>query len=330
MLTALQGAAVRLGAAARTFGQAPTLSILTFHSIPAQPDALFPDDMSAARFDSLLALLARCFRVVTFGEALRLLQAGTLPARTLVLTFDDGYADNAQVVLPILQRHGVAGTFFVCTGFLDGARMWNDVVIDNLRLCSAESVDLGEFGLGRLPLADLAQRRSAIAALLPKVKYLSLPARESALGRLHTLCGKPQLPSARMMQPQQVVALHRAGMEVGAHTVNHPILAQCTDTQAHEEMALGRQYLQQLLDAPVDVFAYPNGRPGADYDRRHVEMARQIGFRGAASTAPGAATIGADRYQLPRYTPWARTRLAWAARLLGNLRRTDYEVAPAR
>jgi peptidoglycan/xylan/chitin deacetylase (PgdA/CDA1 family) len=329
VLTALQGAALQLAAAGQSVRQPPTLSILTFHSIPAQPDELFPGDMSAARFDPLLALLTRCFRVVTFGEALRLLQAGTLPARTLVLTFDDGYADNAQVVLPILQRHGLAGTFFVCTGYLDGARMWNDVVIDNLRLCGAESVDLGEFGLGRMPLADLSQRRAAIAALLPKVKYMSLQARVSALERIHTLCGKPQLPSARMMRPHQVVALHRAGMEVGAHTVNHPILTQCTDLQAEDEIAQGREQLQRLLDAPVDVFAYPNGRPGLDYDQRHVQMLRELGFRGAASTAPGAAPIGADRYQLPRYTPWARTRLTWAARLVANLRRTDYKLAPA-
>lgn len=327
MLSRLKPPVLRWAAGGLGALTAPTLSILIFHRVLAEPDPLFPGEVDAAHFDRLMALLARSFRVVTLGRALTMLQAGSLPSRTLVITFDDGYADNAEIALPILQRHGLAATFFISTGFLDGGRMWNDSVIDNLRCCSLQRIDFGEFGLGSLALETIQQRRTAIDALLPKIKYLPLQAREDALKRIGTLCGSPTLPRELMMRSDQVVQLHRAGMELGGHTVHHPILTALADAEAEHEIAAGRHSLQRLIDAPVDVFAYPNGRPGQDYDLRHVLMARRIGFRGAVSTAVGAAKTGADRFQLPRYTPWERSLTIWAARLLGNFRHTTFETA---
>lgn len=318
----LRWAAEGLGALA-----APSLSILIFHRVLAEPDPLFPGEMDAMRFDRLMALLASSFRVVTLGRALTMLQAGSVPRRTLVITFDDGYADNVEIALPILQRHGLAATFFLATGFLDGGRMWNDGVIENLRRSTSARIDLCEFGLGPLALESVQQRRHAIDALLPKIKYLPLQAREAALKRLGMLCGTPALPRELMMRSDQVVQLHRAGMELGGHTMHHPILTELPDAEAEHEMAAGRLNLQRLVDAPVDVFAYPNGRPGRDYDVRHVMMAQRIGFRGAVTTAIGAATAGADSFQLPRFTPWERSMLKWSASLLGNTRRTSFETA---
>jgi hypothetical protein len=89
---------------------------------------------------------------------------------------------------------------------------------------------------------------------------------------------------------------------------------------AEYELAAGRNHLQELIDAPVEVMAYPNGRPTLDYDTQHVEMVMRLGFRAAVSTAPGAARAGDDLFQLPRFTPWDRSTLAWSARLLLNQR----------
>jgi peptidoglycan/xylan/chitin deacetylase (PgdA/CDA1 family) len=94
-------------------------------------------------------------------------------------------------------------------------------------------------------------------------------------------------------------------------------------------MASGRDALQSLLDAPIDVFAYPNGRPDVDYDARHVRMARELGFRGAVSTAPGAAGAAADRFQLPRYTPWGRSLAKWSVEFLANLNQRAFATAGA-
>lgn len=293
-----------------------------FHRVLAEPDPLFPGEPCAERFARLMGAVARTFNVLSLGQAHTLWQRQQLPRRALVVTFDDGYADNASVALPILQRHGLVATFFIATGFLDGGRMWNDTVIECIRRSTAEAIDLSSFGLGLGPglghfaLGSPAARRQAIDAVLPRIKYLDLAAREQAITRLQALCGQPQLPDDLMMSSGQVVQLHRAGMEIGAHTVMHPILTELPDAEAAHEMAAGRARLQQLTGAPVDVFAYPNGKPGRDYAPQHVALARAAGFRCAVSTAAGVVGAHSDPLQWPRFTPWDRSTPAWMARLL--------------
>lgn len=308
------GLAHRIGAASAALVPG-RLSVLIFHRVMPERDPLFPEEMHAERFDRLMGQLARSFRVLPLGEALTAMDAGRLPMGALSVTFDDGYADNAEVALPILRRHGLRATFFVATGFLDGGRMFNDSVIEILRHARGDTIDLDGFGLGRLPLTGAAQRRAAVDRLLPTVKYLALEQRESAIAELSRAAGSPSLPRDLMMRSAQVQELHRAGMEIGGHTVRHPILRVLPDPEARAEIAGGRDALQALIDAPVEVFAYPNGVPGQDYDERHVAMVRELGFRAAVSTRAGTAGPASDRFQMPRFTPWDESPARWMARL---------------
>jgi peptidoglycan/xylan/chitin deacetylase (PgdA/CDA1 family) len=300
-----------------------------FHRVHATPDPLFPEEVDAARFERMMRLVAGTFRVMTLGDAASRLRIGELPARTMVITFDDGYADNAEVALPILKRYGLPATFFVSTGFLDGGRMWNDSVIECLRASRCSEVDLDAFGLGRVALSGPAERRSAIDSLLPRLKYLSLAGREEAIERLCRICDVKGLPSDLMMRADQVVQLHRAGMEIGGHTVHHPILTSLSPAEAEREIAAGRARLQEIIDGPVDVFAYPNGKPGQDYQSCHVDIVRRLGFKAAVSTAPGVGRAGDDLFQLPRFTPWDRSLPKWAMRLLLNQRNTNFNRVAA-
>lgn len=294
----------------------PRLSILIFHRVLQQPDPLFPGEVDAQRFERICRTLARDFTVLRLGEAVRLRADGRLPPRALCITFDDGYADNASVALPILSRHGLTATFFIATAFLDGGRMWNDTIIETLRRCRLEELSLEDHELGRWCLTTLTQRREAIDALLPKIKYLPLAQREHLLKAVLVAAGHPDLPRDLMMSSAQVQALAQAGMEIGGHTVNHPILTELPDKEAWDEICKGQAALQALVDQPVDVFAYPNGRPGTDYASRHVDMIERAGFRAAVSTAPGVACADASPFELPRFTPWDRGHAAWSARLL--------------
>ncbi len=263
-----------------------------------------------------MRVLAASFKVLPLGEAASQLAKGTLPAGALCITFDDGYADNAEIALPILRRHGVKATFFVSTSFLDGGRMFNDSVIECVRGARGDMADLTEFALGPRSLAGPQARRRVVDELLPQIKYLGLDEREHFIARLARCLGTGRLPDDLMMRSEQVVELHRAGMEIGGHTVRHPILRVLADAEAEAEIAGGRARLQDLLDAPVDVFAYPNGRPMQDYDARHVDMVRRLGFRAAVSTAAGTATSSSDLHQLPRFTPWDQGEWRWMLRLL--------------
>jgi len=298
---------------------ADRLSILIYHGVGERPAPLDHCDVDRARFEHHLQVLRQAFTVLPLGEAVRRLRAGTLPARAAAITFDDGYANNVSVALPLLRRHRLCATFFVATAYLDGGRMFNDAVIEAIRRCTRPSVDLQALGLGTVELNDVSARVRASERAIARLKYLPPDEREEGTAMLVEAAGVVLGPSL-MMTSEDVRALAEAGMEIGAHTHRHPILASIPDQEARREIDLGRERLEAITGRPVTLFAYPNGRPGADYHARHVAMVREAGFEAAVSTARGCAAAGHDPYQLPRFTPWDRTperflcRLAWSRR----------------
>jgi peptidoglycan/xylan/chitin deacetylase (PgdA/CDA1 family) len=124
-----------------------------------------------------------------------------------------------------------------------------------------------------------------------------------------------------MMSQAQVRTLSEAGMEIGAHTVSHPILARLDDESARVEIASSKEQLEEIILKPVRLFAYPNGKPGKDFDSRHVRMVRELGFTAAVTTAWGAARVSDDCYQLPRFTPWDKTSTRFLIRMIQNYTR---------
>lgn len=301
------------------------LNVLIFHRVLPQPDPLFPDEVDAARFDELLGWVKAWFNVLPLDEAAKRLQDGSLPARAAALSFDDGYADNHDVALPLLQRHGLPCSFFVATGFLDGGRMWNDTLIEAVRRSGKPVLDLRGLrdahgkDLGQHALGDTASRRAALGRLIERVKYLPP---EPRLACVDAIAERAEVspPGDLMMSTEQVRGLRRAGMQIGAHTVSHPILAKLDARQAADEMSRSRDALQVLLGEKVGLFAYPNGKPGTDYlPDVHPAIVRELGFDAAVSTRWAAARRGDDVFQIPRFTPWDRGRLKFGARLARNL-----------
>lgn len=307
-------------------GRRSRLSVLIFHRVHAEADPLFPGEAHARSFDRQLGWLKRWFNVLPLAEAVTGLRDGTLPARPAAITFDDGYADNRTVALPILQRHGLTATFFIASGFLDGGRMWNDTLIEALRRCPGPRLDLTPLGLDAHSVSSIEERRTAIQTLIPRLKYLEPAERLRQVERIAE-CAGAELPDDLMMTSAQVRELARAGMTIGAHTINHPILARLKDDEALQEMREGRRQLEAIIGAPVRLFAYPNGKPDEDYTAAHARMAREAGFEAALSTAWGAASPGCDLYQIPRFTPWDRSAWRYGLRLADNLRLTDYSRA---
>jgi peptidoglycan/xylan/chitin deacetylase (PgdA/CDA1 family) len=111
--------------------------------------------------------------------------------------------------------------------------------------------------------------------------------RDQAITRLQAICGVAALPRGLMMRTEQVRDLHRAGMEIGGHTVNHPILLSLTLAEAESEIVEGKRRLEAICDSPVDVFAYPNGITRARLHSEHAKLVEALGFRGAVTTARG-------------------------------------------
>ncbi len=299
-------------------GARARLTILIFHRVHAVRDELFLNEMHAATFRERMNWIRGWFNVLPLDEAVTALGRGDLPARALSITFDDGYADNVTVALPILRELGLPATFFIATGYLDGGLMWNDAVIESFRCAPGPAIDLSDLGLGEHSLASARQRSEAIKLVLPRLKYLPSAERQARVEDIVARAATTRR-SDLMMTSAQIRELAGAGMGIGGHTATHPILAKLGEKEAVREIADGRDYLEGLLRQPVRLFAYPNGRPDVDYNDAHVRIVKELGFVAAVSTSSGASRAGDSPFELPRFTPWGGTSSRWAIRLAQNL-----------
>lgn len=295
-----------------------TLTILIFHRVLPAFDPLRPGEAVAATFDLRMQFIARHFAVLPLHEAVARLQRGSLPPRACCITFDDGYADNLTVALPILQRYRLPATVFVATGYLDGGRMFNDAVIDAITRTEGPVLDLRDLGLGQHPLASIEERRAVVSTILEHLKYKPPTERATDVETLLRLTACGTLPQDIMLTSEQVRELSNYGVEIGGHTVAHTILTTLDDDGARQEMALGKQKLEAITGRPVRTFAYPNGRPRRDYAARHVAMAREAGFELAVSTESGVGKPDSDIFQLPRFSPWGASTTMLGARMMRN------------
>ena len=290
------------------------LVVLAYHRVIPEFDPLFPEQTTAEDFEKHLMVLSRYFRVFTLSDAISMLDRKELPARSVVITFDDGYEDNATVALPLLDQLGLKATFFIATKFIGGDLMWNDKIIEAIRNCERETVNLSRIGLGNVAIDDSTSRRMVIDSLIRLLKHMPEPKRSECAQEIIDETGSI-LPKRLMMSENQLRLLTKSGMEIGAHTVSHPILAKQNDSDAEWEISESRKFLSNLLDVSISSFAYPNGRFGTDYNEVHVNFARKAGFDVAASTRNGSVRFSSNRYELPRYGVWDKSSFKFAARL---------------
>jgi peptidoglycan/xylan/chitin deacetylase (PgdA/CDA1 family) len=298
------------------------LLVLIYHRVHARPDPMFPREATAEVFRWQMELLARFMEPIPLRDGVMRLGSGTLPRRAVAVTFDDGYADNRTVAAPILASLQVPATFFVATGYLGNGRMWNDTVIESVRGLPQGEHDFAEFGLGLRSVSGDESRRTLCRDLIGAIKHRAQPERQRLADRLATAVGK-SVSDDLMMSEEQVRELVDLGFDVGAHTVSHPILRVLDIASAVREIRQGKEDLERITGRRVDLFAYPNGRPGDDYGPEHVAAVREQGFALAMSTRRGVCAPKADPWQLPRFTPWDRTPTRFLARML-----LEYRNAP--
>lgn len=291
------------------------LSVLIFHRILPEPDPLLPFEITAKQFTAEINALARHFTILPLHEGLERLRNDTLPPYAICLTFDDGYRDNYLTALPILNALGIKATFFIASGYLEGGRMWNDTLLTVVRRWTRDAIDLSDWGVPLLPMQNLEQRQQAWGLLFRWMRKMGQRGRDEMLDRLVRELPE-KLPTDFMMTRDHVQQLHRSGMEIGCHTRSHPILTRLSDEVARAEIVGSKRELEELTQAEVRFFAYPNGVPGDDYNMRDVKLVAEAGFKAAFSTSWGVVTRDWDQFQIPRFTPWDRGITRFTVRLI--------------
>ncbi|MFA5631087.1 MAG: polysaccharide deacetylase family protein [Porticoccaceae bacterium] len=300
-------------------GQRQRLSILIYHRVVEERDWMRPAVPTTAEFAWQMHMLKRHFRVIALTDAVGLLREGRLPRRAACVTFDDGYADNLTVALPVLRHYGVPATVFVTAGYLDGGRMWNDTVVEALRHCPGDALDLSRWGLPVYAIAGQISRRRAAHDIIARCKYLDAAPRKEIVDRVAQQT-RETLPDDLMLTSLQLLSLHRQGVEIGGHSCSHPILSRLPVERAREDIVRGKRMLEDIIGTPLRLFAYPNGQPLKDYNDEHVAVVKDAGFEAAVTTRWGVADRTSDPYQLPRFTPWDKSSTKFLLRMALNSR----------
>lgn len=309
-------------------GQHAKLTVLLFHKVPLAADPLTPTEPTFSQFEHILDFLQENATVLPLTDAAAALASGRLPKKAVALTFDDGYDEWLTTVSPALRARNMHATFFVTTEQLEGPALWHERIIAAVRALPDSGARL-PYGFGSY--GDLRQpgsRIRLISELQERLKYAPLPERLGAIEMIEAQARSP-LVWPRPFDRDSVRALHSQGFEIGGHTISHPILNECTDAQATEEIAGCKDELEAIIGGRVDAFAYPNGRPLKDYEGRHVAMVKACGYKVAVATSGGAARLDSDIFQLPRFTPWGATNERMALQLARNLIERERRVAVA-
>ena len=307
-------------------GSNGNLTVLLFHKVPTHADPLVPNELRFAEFENILDFLQCNTRVLPLSDAISALGKGTLPRRSVAITFDDGYAEWTQKVASGLLERGLPATFFVTTELLEGVPLWHERIVAAVRALPDQGARL-PFGFqGPDSLVVTSTRVRLVRDLQERLKYVPLAERLTTIAMLESQASTPlQLPMS--FGATDVRQLHNMGFDIGAHTMRHPILNECTAQEAKHEIGGSKETLEATIGSRVKLFAYPNGRPGLDYQPKHVAIVKACGYAAAVASSGGVATHNSDIFQLPRTTAWGHSHLRMAYHFVRNRFTTEQRVS---
>jgi peptidoglycan/xylan/chitin deacetylase (PgdA/CDA1 family) len=240
----------------------------------------------------------------------------------IAVTFDDGYADNLHEAAPLLKSFDVPATVFATTGHTDSTNefFWDEldrlflqpnVLPEKLEL-AGRHIDLTNCsnhtraqhkGWNVLQPPSPASRQAIYLEFFRLLYHSTADQRAEYLSHLQqwSMLGRQGRESHRMMTSAELRSLAAGGVvEIGAHTVNHPLLAVESPQRQREEIETSKRSLENILNKPVTSFSYPFGTR-RDYTSASVDASRAAGIEIACSNFESPVTAGTDRLQIPRF-----------------------------
>lgn len=303
--------------------------ILVYHSISDATVDPFEIRVDPANFAAHLDVLDRRCTALTVSDMVVRARERRLPVRSVAITFDDGYADNALVALPLLQQRDMPATMYLLSSFIDAAAecWWDEILSILLRPGELRGeirfhLDGSEhrFDLGtaaRLSARDAerdapwkpwdvgapTQRHELVRLLGERLPYASVHERDEVVRVLRGAVVSVEAPIGvrRGMTGEEVRMLGDSPLiEIGAHSVSHPSLAALTPAAQRHELAASRSHISALSGQSVDSVAYPFGKH-THVSRETIRLAREAGFTSACMNMSGHVTPQSDPWQLPRF-----------------------------
>lgn len=221
------------------------------------------------------------------------------------ITFDDGYRDNFLTAAPILNRWQIPATVFVATGNIDtGREMWWDELERNLLVDKeyTATFSLHDKMFGCSWNVETPERREDLYYTLHWLMcQIKTEQRDDWIRQLrewngYTEAGREENSCVRSMD---LKVIDMSTIQIGAHTVSHPVLSKLTEQEQKREIEESKRYLETILEQPVRIFSYPFGVI-SDYNEETIKICKELGFCKAAANIQGIWKTGDDLYQIPR------------------------------
>jgi peptidoglycan/xylan/chitin deacetylase (PgdA/CDA1 family) len=265
----------------------PGLLVLNYHRVGKPAGDPFDEATYSATAESLRAQLSymkRWFAMPSPDEMQRSLTRRSFADPTVLLTFDDGYRDNHQVVFPMLHALRVPACFFVVTGLLDAPRLpWWDRVAYSVKRTRVERLTLAY--PERLQFDLQTMSRSRVTWRILRACKDARPFDASRFFDALAIATGVDVDSGGLartlfMSWDAVREMARAGMTIGSHTATHPVLASLSEGMQRRELCDSRERIAEVIGSKPDLLAYPVGGLDA-FTETTKRLAREAGYRAA-------------------------------------------------
>jgi peptidoglycan/xylan/chitin deacetylase (PgdA/CDA1 family) len=306
--------------------------VLMYHRVlPAGADSFSSPAIvvTPETFALHMRVLGRTLHTLSAREFGAALTGGTLPARTCLVTFDDGWFDNHQYALPILEREKVPALMFVATDYIDSDTcFWQERVSRRLYAAwrAGDSATIALAANGVPKLAGLAEpdALAAIQDVVSSHKKLPIAQLEAWIDSLFAALAAGGVAAGtggddRFMTWQQVGALSNSPVvTLGSHACSHRPLSKVDADTRRRELIESRRILQARLGREIRTIAYPDG----GHDDATVDDTRAAGYELAFTTIRGNVAAGDAPLRLRRVNiaeNGTATRAEFLCRIAGVL-----------
>jgi peptidoglycan/xylan/chitin deacetylase (PgdA/CDA1 family) len=260
-------------------------------------------------------LISRRFNPVTIDDIQLFLAGGKpLPPRAVAVTFDDGYADNSEIVAPILSRFGVRAAFYLTVGIIGTKNPPWFCRLRNAFATARKKEWLAPTNRPPWRLTTTQERNTALLAAFDFCASLAGDALEQTVETIERdLDSEPLISgSGLMMDWSQAKTLQRAGHIVGGHTLTHPNVAHVAHDVARKELTTSKRKLEDELGVPVLHFSYPHPALNPHWTSGTVAMTKEAGYQTAVTTTPGLVRREDHPLMLTRiWTPRSEHEFMW-------------------
>jgi peptidoglycan/xylan/chitin deacetylase (PgdA/CDA1 family) len=296
-------------AISRRFRRSATAVILRYHSVAERADSplsyIDPGlSVPLAAFDQQMRLLRERYTPVSIEDVVEaVVEDRPLPPLAVAVTFDDGYRDNYQYAFPVLRKYGISGAFYITAGCVNmGEPLWTSRLRYYFMTTREPSLRLDHPQPRDLDLRTPADRNTSFAYTIATIKSAGKVRGGEIFRDVEARLKVTDLAELQdtMMTWEEVAAMGRGGMTIGAHTLTHPNLPGLPPAEAEAEIAGSKALIEEKVNAPVLHFAYPNGRGVSHYNDAVRDMVHKAGFLSSVTSINGPVRRQDDPFTLQR------------------------------